>query len=266
MKLSIITINLNDSSGLNKTIRSVISQTHNNFEYIVIDGGSADNSIEVIKSNSDKIDYWMSEPDKGIYHAMNKGIQQAHGEYCFFLNSGDYFVDEKVLENVFNNELHEEVVFGNLLVCLNGKLVGKSMGKEKLTFLDIYGSSIKHQATFIRRELFEKFGLYNEDLRILGDWEFFLKTVGLEEISYRYLNIDISYFDNNGISNKSGDLIEKERKIVVDKYIPTRMQPDYEFLLKYSKFEILTKYQITYFLLRIMTKGIKLFENIVYRR
>lgn len=265
MKLSIITINLNNSTGLNKTIGSVISQTLNNFEYIVIDGGSVDNSIEIIKNNSEKIDYWISEPDKGIYHAMNKGIKQARGEYCFFLNSGDYFVNEKVLEAVFGHNFQEDVIFGNLLVFFNGSFVGKSIGKEKLTFLDVYSSLIKHQSSFISRQLFDKFGLYNEELKIVSDWEFFLISVGLGGASYKYVDNDISCFDNNGISNNSGPLAANEREGVIEKYLPSMMRPDYEFLLKYGKYEIVTKYRITYLLLRIMVKGIKVFNQIFYK-
>lgn len=266
MKLSIITINLNNITGLNKTIKSVISQTFSNFEYIVIDGGSGDNSLEVIKSNSDKIDYWISEPDNGIYHAMNKGIQQAHGEYCFFLNSGDYFVNETVLEKVFYNNFNEDVIFGNLLVFFKGNFVGISRGKEKLTFLDVYSSLIKHQASLIRRQLFDRFGLYNERLKIVADWEFFLKTIGLGEASYKYLDIDITCFDNNGISNNSAPLTSKERETIIKTYLPAMMQADYEFLLNYGKYERVTKNIITHFFLRIMAKGLKVLDRIVSRK
>ncbi len=89
MKLSIITINKNNAYGLRKTIQSVINQTYSNIEYIIIDGASTDGSIDVIKKFEDKIDWWASEPDTGIYNAMNKGIKIATGDYCQFLNSGD---------------------------------------------------------------------------------------------------------------------------------------------------------------------------------
>lgn len=96
MKLSIITINYNNREGLRKTIESVVAQTTREFEYIVIDGGSTDGSVDVIKEFSDYIDYWVSEPDKGIYNAMNKGVKVAHGDYCQFLNSGDWLYDSNV--------------------------------------------------------------------------------------------------------------------------------------------------------------------------
>ncbi len=266
INLSVITINFNNANGLQKTIESVINQTLNDFEYIVIDGGSTDGSTEILKKYTEQINYWISEPDNGIYNAMNKGVLQAHRQYCFFLNSGDYFINEEVLEKVFNNEFHEDVLFGNLLVCTKNKLIGKSIGKNKLTFLDVYSSLIKHQSSFIKRHLFDKFGLYNENLKIISDWEFFIKTIGIGNASYKYLDIDISYFDNNGISNHNDRLVEMERKNVLDRYIPALMQPDYEFLLKYGKYETVTKYRITRLILRIMAKVIKVLDQIIYKR
>lgn len=266
MKLSIITINLNNSAGLEKTIRSILLQTYTDFEYLIIDGCSHDNSVEIITKYSDKVNYWISEPDNGIYQAMNKGIKKSGGEYCFFLNSGDYFVNESVLENVFEKEFKEDVVFGNLLVLLNNKIVGKSKGKEEISFIDIYSSLIKHQATFIRRRLFDKFGLFNEELKIIADWEFFLKTMGSGGASYKYLDIDISCFDNDGLSNHNGPLILEERKKVISKYIPSLMQHDYELLLKLGTYEKVIEYRLAHFILRLMAKGIKIYETICHRK
>ncbi len=116
MKLSIITINLNNVLGFKKTVESILSQTFTEFELIVIDGGSTRDNINIIKEYSKNIKYWISEPDNGIYHAMNKGIRQAMGDYCFFLNSGDYFVNGRVLEKVFAEGHNEDVIFGNILV------------------------------------------------------------------------------------------------------------------------------------------------------
>ena len=102
MKLSIITINFNDAKGLEKTIQSVINQTYKDFEYIVVDGASTDGSVDVIKKYSNKLTHWVSEPDTGIYNAMNKGTRMASGEYCLYLNSGDFLADNDVLEKAFN--------------------------------------------------------------------------------------------------------------------------------------------------------------------
>jgi len=261
-RLSIITINLNNASGLKNTSESITCQTFTGYEWIVIDGASSDGSIEIIKNHINKIDYWVSETDSGIYHAMNKGIKQSNGEYCFFLNSGDYFVDEKVLKSVFEKEFQEDVVFGNLLVLLNNKVVGKSKGKDQITFLDVYSSLIKHQAAFIRKKLFDKFGMYNEKLKIIADWDFFMKTVGLGGASYKYLDIDIACFDNNGISNNNEIQIAHERKIVIDTYLPPMMRNDYDSLLKFRDYGIVTKYGIPFILLRLLAKGTKIYEKL----
>jgi glycosyltransferase involved in cell wall biosynthesis len=261
ISLSIITINYNNSDGLQKTIKSVINQKYRDFEFIIIDGGSSDESYDIIKSYSDNIDFWSSEPDSGIYNAMNKGILKAKGDYCFFLNSGDYFIDENVLENIFTNKLKEDILFGNLIVCLNGKVVGRCQGKITLSFADVYSSLVKHQATFIKRQLFDIFGLYNENLKIISDWEFFIKTLGLGNVTYRYLNIDISYFDNDGISNNSNKVVYEERETIKKKYIPTMMLPDYEFLLLYGKYKILTHFWLTNLFLRGLTKIIQLYTR-----
>ena len=112
MKYSIITVNFNNRDGLRKTIESVIHQTCRDYEYIVIDGGSTDGSVDVLKEYDKNIDYWVSEPDKGIYNAMNKGITQAHGEYLNFMNSGDCFYDKNVLENLCEKGLSSDIIVG----------------------------------------------------------------------------------------------------------------------------------------------------------
>ena len=119
MKLSIITVNLNNKDGLQKTIDSVISQTYKDFEWIIIDGGSTDGSKELIENYSDYVSYWVSEPDKGIYNAMNKGIKQSHGEYLQFLNSGDIFIEDNTLKQVVSQLVNEDIVFGYAVIINN---------------------------------------------------------------------------------------------------------------------------------------------------
>ncbi len=261
MRLSIITINYNNVAGLQKTIESVLSQEFKNYEWIVIDGGSTDGSVELLNRYKSKFSYLISQPDNGIYNAMNKGIGRAIGEYCFFLNSGDYLADNKVLEIVFATNPIEDILFGNLYVTLNGKVVEKAYGKEALTFSDIYNHIIKHQASFINRNLFTRFGNYNEKRKIVADWEFFIKTIGLNNVLYRYINTFITYFDNNGISNQSADLTIKERQQVIQENIPSMMQPDYEFLLNYKKYERLYKNSFSFICLRLLNKIIQFIDS-----
>lgn len=114
MKLSIITINLNNKNGLSETISSVIAQTFTDYEYIIIDGQSTDGSLEVIKQNANHINQWISENDHGIYNAMNKGLNLAKGEYCLFLNSGDSLYDSDVLQVLFSQSFTEDIISGGI--------------------------------------------------------------------------------------------------------------------------------------------------------
>lgn len=254
LKLSIITINLNNAIGLKNTVQSIINQSFAYYELIIVDGGSLDSSVEIINSFSKGIRYWISEPDNGIYHAMNKGIAQATGEYCFFLNSGDYLADNRVLEKVFEKNPTEDILFGNLFVTINGKIIGKAFGMKNLTFSDVYAHTIKHQAAFIKHSLFEQFGMFNENRRIIADWEFFIKTVGLGRVSYKFIDLFVAYFDNNGLSNRDPELIKNERRLVIKENIPLLMQPDFEFLLRYKPYERIYDNKISFFIIRILNK------------
>lgn len=223
MRISIITINFNNREGLSKTIESVVNQTYNNIQYIVIDGGSTDGSVDVIKAYADKIDFWVSEPDRGIYNAMNKGIDVAEGEYCLFLNSGDYLFDEKVIELITPNLGLEDFVIGRILFLDSDTY---SFVKYPISMLKFYNSSIPHPATFIKKELFlsEK---YDEDLKIVSDWKFFLKKIVIEECSYKIIDNIIACFNSDGISSCNKLLVEEEREKVLQELIPTAIRMDY---------------------------------------
>ncbi len=227
MKLSIITINRNNAKGLQNTIQSVISQIYNNFEYIVIDGASTDNSIDIIKQYADKITYWISEPDSGIYNAMNKGILRAKGEYCLFLNSGDYLIDDEVLAKVFTLNFDEDIVYGEQLIDKKGTLIKCSfLTPEHITFRSFINSTLPHQCTFIKKELFNKIGTYNEFNKIVSDWEFNILALFKYNCSLRKLEIPISVYDTTGISSDQQIMEEhlKEKKAVLDKYFPRIMK------------------------------------------
>lgn len=218
--LSIITINYNDAKGLKKTIESVVSQTWKEFEYIVIDGGSTDESQLVIDNHKAHIAYSVSEKDKGIYNAMNKGIKQAKGKYLLFLNSGDALLNAAVLEAAKEN-LSSDVSFvcGHMVYELAGKTVMKEH-PEKMTFSYLVSKTVYHPSTFIKRSLFEKYGLYNEENKIVSDWEFFFKALGLNGESYLKLHHAITDFDMNGISSVNSDKVLEEKKAVFQKYLP----------------------------------------------
>ena len=190
MKLSIITINLNNREGIKKTIDSVVSQTFTDFEWIVIDGGSTDGSRELIEQFADSIAYWVSEPDKGIYNAMNKGILKSNGEYLLFLNSGDYLVSPVVLSQFSELETNEDYVVGNVEVEDDGeRIILRS--PEKADFRFHFNSSLPHQACFIKRSVFETYGLYNEENKIVSDWENSLYSLVVGNAKYRHIDLTV---------------------------------------------------------------------------
>ena len=222
-KISIITINYNDKNGLNKTIDSVVNQTYKDFEFLVIDGGSTDGSKELIEQHSSQINYWISEKDNGVYNAQNKGIKAATGEFVIFMNSGDTFVDYNVLSNVSGDLTSEfDIYYGdNYKVKADGSKRLKNY-PEKLSFSFFYGSCINHQSTFIRRELFETYFYYSENLKIVADWEFFIYTICKENRPYKYLAKTIANYDFTGISSldKYKNKVNEERLSVMQKYFP----------------------------------------------
>ena len=199
MKLSIITINLNNREGLQKTIESVISQTFHDFEWIVIDGGSTDGSAELIKQYADHFTYWVSEPDKGIYNAMNKGIRQAKGEWLQFLNSGDLLYEKTTLQKIFDQEYSSDVLYGNAKNINKDGSISDYIAPDVLSYSHLYnGWPISHQASFFKRMLFVGH-LYNEHFRIVSDWEYCLNLI-LRGCHFEHINRYVVWYDNNGIS------------------------------------------------------------------
>lgn len=232
VKFSIITINLNNIEGLKKTIESIVNQTITDFEYIVIDGGSVDGSVEILKRYHHKFTYCVSETDRGIYHAMNKGISQATGEYVLFLNSGDYLFKSNILEKVSNYPLNEDLIIGS--VILTGRdedEIFEIPELKKLTFRYFINSTLPHPGTFIKRTLFDKIGHYNEQYEIASDFEFFLKAVFFNSASLKKISETIAVFDGNGISSAPANVsnTKAERLEILKNNFP-KFIPDYEYL------------------------------------
>jgi len=214
MWLSIITINKNNSSGLKKTIQSVINQTYKDFEYIVIDGNSTDESVEIIKKNSLGINYWASEPDTGIYNAMNKGIRKAQGDYCLFLNSGDWIISSTTLQDVFNeiSSITIADIFYSDFTRTDGVLI---KFPNNLSVIHLIKGPIGHQNSLIKRSLFYEHGFYNEDLSMASDWEFFLFESWKYKSNFVRIKTSISIFDFNGITSKDTPERSKENITII---------------------------------------------------
>lgn len=226
MKYSIITINYNHAEGLRRTIESVVNQTCKDYEYIIIDGGSTDGSVDIIKEYSDKIDFWVSEPDKGIYNAMNKGIDHAHGEYLNFMNSGDCFYAPTVLEEVMPLLMADIVSGIDNVESENRQRC--PISEEKLSMMTMFYNTVPHQSTFIKREVNEKFR-YDESIKISSDWEFFVESIIMHNCSYRDIAVTVCEFEPGGLGSldDSVEYWEKEHRDVLMKMLPKRIYKDY---------------------------------------
>ena len=236
MILTIITINYNNAAGLEKTMQSVLSQSFRDFEYCVIDGGSDDNSTEVIKRFENGFGgrlRWISEPDRGIYNAMNKGIGMASGTYLEFLNSGDCFVSNDVVQKMYNaleRSDYPSIIYGNMLKDMgNGVFLrDKCFAGQEVSFLGFYIGTLNHSPAYIRKDLFDKYGKYDESLKIVSDWKWYLQAIILGEERPVYTDIDVTLFEMNGISETNKELDKAERKRVLKELINPSILVDYE--------------------------------------
>ena len=220
-KLSIITINYNNLLGLQKTVESVTDQTWQEFEYIVIDGGSIDGSGIYLESQTDKITYWVSEPDTGIYNAMNKGIAKATGEYLLFLNSGDHFNDSLSLQKVAKHLVNEGIIYFNIDVIANGSSYVLE-NPAAMSFSYLHNNLPCHQCTFIHQSVFERVGYYDESLKIVADWKLLLLALLKHNVTYRKVDAVFSTFYKDGISSlpENQSIMEAERTQVIETEFP----------------------------------------------
>ena len=349
VKLSIITINYNNVEGLRRTLASVAAQTYRNIEHIIIDGGSTDGSVDVIKdyvsANSLNVNslnvnslnvnslnvnslnvnslnvnslnvIWLSEPDKGIYNAMDKGLEIALGrrivdsfnrselvedknkgieialgrrvvnknhtsnithntsqeslcDYVQILNSGDILAAPDVTERMMNalytvhrtpyTENRPAIFYGNMLKkdYATGKIIGKSREVE-YSLRQYYSSTMNHDCCYIRRDIYEKYGLYDENLKIVSDWKWFLQAIGLGNVKPIYVDIDVTIFDASGISETNLVLRNQERRQVLEELLPPAILTDYDkYAFPTSQIDRLKKYHLwglVYFMERVLFK------------
>ena len=329
--LSIITINYNDAAGLRKTLDSVAAQTYPHIQHIIVDGGSTDGAVEIIREYADnqcKVEsvkckgmekggsdsennptpiyttlhnftppkhnvLWVSEKDKGIYNAMNKGIEIALGrrevnddhtsapiangqspiaqtDYIQILNAGDILAAPDVTERMMDaleaqqvkgerleakgmenceadiqaftpytlhptptdaSSLYQNrpaILYGNMIkVNAAGKVVGRS-GYTEYSLRQFYSNTPNHDCAYIRKDLFEKYGLYDENLKIVSDWKWYLQAIGLGRVKPEYVDIDVTIFDDGGISETNLALRNKERRQVLEELLPPAVLWDYD--------------------------------------
>jgi glycosyltransferase involved in cell wall biosynthesis len=245
--ISIITVTYNAATVLEETILSVINQTYQNIEYIIIDGGSTDGTVDVIKKYAARLVYWVSEPDKGIYDAMNKGVKKATGTYCNFMNAGDKFHNFNVLEKVFSHDYCEDILAGIADKEDGGVWYPTSENRLSLLFL-----SICHQAAFIKTELLKKHP-YDTKLKIAGDSKFWRESLIIDNCTYKALSVIVCNFATAGISSDKELHAEEEKRINLELF-PPRIVSDYLLFKHYYNplFRLLSKLTPKNFIMRLI--------------
>lgn len=233
-KVSIITITYNNLDGLKRTRESVISQTYEDYEWIVIDGGSTDGTREFLQEHAEEMSYWCSEKDEGVYNAQNKGTSQASGDYCIYMNAGDSFYDKDVLKNVFSEVHEEDILYGDWAqVFPNGKKKYIEPGNS-VDYAFFFVDNICHQAMFIKTSLLKE-SPYDETYRLYADWakwtEFAYKGK-----TFKYIHQRICYFMMDGMSAENEENNEKERKRVIEEFYPGSLK---SMMLKWKEFTII---------------------------
>ena len=328
MKLSIVTINYNNAEGLRKTLASVASQTYADIEHIIVDGGSTDGSVEVIREYEQSLASrlsplasnlkWVSEPDKGIYNAMNKGIEVALGkrvvnddhtsspitnnqlpialtDYIQILNSGDILAAPDVTERMMaaledyseqserstgETELQQSdlptILYGNIIKTWpNGKRMKEHTTSNMNTtdsFLFFYRGTLNPDGTLFYRSLFEKYGFFNENMRICSDWEWFIRAVVLGNETPVHIDVDTILFDMTGISESGGknrDIIQKERREYLESILPRSVLADYDkYSFPITQYQRLKKYHLwgfVHLIERITFKIEKCYNRLIHR-
>lgn len=231
MKYSIITVNYNNKDGLRRTIESVIHQTFRDFEYIVIDGGSNDGSADVLKEYDKDIDIWVSEKDSGIYNAMNKGIAKATGEYLNFMNSGDCFYDERILQKITDQKMDSDMIIGSdYWYNPKTKKDFATILPLRLEMFTFYKGSLPHQSTFFKKSLFNQYQ-YDETLKVVSDWKFYIQKIIGEGCSVSYYHGVICRKDlDNGVGYTHAELAKKEKNDFISQFLPIGIQKHYDTL------------------------------------
>lgn len=219
-KISVVTICRNEIKGIQRTLDSVFNQTFKNFEYLVIDGNSSDGTKELIQGQAEKISYFISEADSGIYNAMNKALKKAQGEYVIFINGGDALASNDVFEKIFNiPENSADIIYGDMWIEQDNKAtLGRS--PDKVTLGHLFYSTLWHPVSFIKLSLFKNFGHYDETLKIAADYDFFLNAIGKNKVTTQKVNFPVSRFNTKGVGSDpvNRDKVEFERNLSQKKY------------------------------------------------
>ena len=236
MILSIITVNYNNAEGLKRTLDSVASQTYCEFEHIIVDGGSSDESVKVIqdyvskvKSRESRVErvLWSSEPDRGIYDGMNKGTQKASGEYLYFLNGGDCLASPTVLAELIYQLDGTDFIVGRVNYSRKGQIVGQSalLSEDDMSLYRMYLRGINHQSAFIKRGLLEQTP-YDTSVKMGADWKFFVQAIVLGGATVKFIDAIFANYDISGVSTNT-PMVITERENILSTIVPERIARDY---------------------------------------
>jgi glycosyltransferase involved in cell wall biosynthesis len=246
--ISLITVVFNGEELIAETLRSAVTQSYKNIELVIVDGASKDKTLEVAKQFQSHIGTLISEPDKGIYDAMNKGIKAAKGEWVYFLNAGDSFYDDRVLEDIFTKHdlTHTDLIYAKVQTKNEPTGIDYITG-ESITFSDFFSRyPICHQATFTRKTAFAEIGFYDIQYRLVADTEWFARFFKTQPYKALFIDRVIAFYDIQGTTYHK------------------RMQGYKEYLhfgSKHFPFSISTKNQLFYPLLWLKVKMIRSFQN-----
>ena len=205
---SVVTVVYNNADTIGDTIRAVLDQTHPNIEYVIIDGGSDDGTQEIVEGFGDKIDYFVSEPDEGIYDAMNKGIRAATGDVVHILNSDDFYADSTVVERMMNvfEQRDVDCVHGDVAYVDwddTDRVIRYWRAGDFTPRKFRWGWMPPHQSFFVRRELYEKYGVFDQDLDISADYELILRFLYHHDVKSAYVPALVTKARVGGHSNES---------------------------------------------------------------
>lgn len=213
-KITVITVTYNCAAVVEQTICSILEQTYSEVEYIIIDGGSTDGTLDIIRRYTNRIAYFVSEPDKGIYDAMNKGILVSTGEWLNFMNAGDLFVSKDILQRMVEEIIPGNYILRGNIIRIYPKFKVKSVGVtvQEPSLMDMFNNTFHHQACLIHASLFKKFGLYSTDYKLCSDWKFFFDCIVLHNVKSKYIDLTVACFKMDGASTNNSILYLKEQE------------------------------------------------------
>jgi glycosyltransferase involved in cell wall biosynthesis len=236
--ISIITVCQNSEATIRDTLASVTAQTYTNIEYIIIDGGSNDHTLQIVKEYPETVTQSLSESDHGIYDAMNKGIKRATGEYVLFLNSDDILLHDRVIEDAAKaiSANRPDIVFGDMAVFNPTSGVTEHKKQKDLTRIHVFKNMPCQPSVLYRRSVFSKCGMFNTAYRIVSDFDWMTNAILRYTVSLQYIGIALIRFRTGGISSNSDSTVhDRERLEVYQEYFSPSERVLYPFISRYFR-------------------------------